>query len=686
MNPVYKTMTFILAAIAAIFVLQLLRLQVFTDNYRLNGINTSVKKEYQIPQRGYIYDRKGKTIVASMPSYQVVYTQAMMGDNFDTLAFCNVVKITKQNFIQRIKKIKNENGFNAMNSYPFLTDLSQDEVARMGEQFYKFDAFEIVKRAERKYLTTAAGNLLGYINEVNNSEILKDSSYYEPSDFIGKAGVEKSYEAVLRGKKGIHYVQKDRGLRSIGKFKNGKYDVEMESGTDITLTIDLELQEYAEKLLQNKRGAVVALDPNNGEILVLASSPNYNPSSLTGKYKQQNLHLYLNDSMNKPMYDRAVQSAYPPGSTFKLVNALAEMQMQTIDTATAFSCCGGSTFGRRRIKCHDCGTFRLETAIQNSCNSFFAKSYLKTMRKDSTNIENSITEWYNIVKSFGLHSYFNNDLPVGGKGLIPNANYYNRWYKKGKWNALSIISNGIGQGEVLCTPLQMANYTSVIANQGFYYTPHIVKKIGRKSITDTQYINKKIVKVDQKYFQFVINGMKRVITNGTASRMRTKLFTQAGKTGTSQVPHGQKDHSLFVMFAPVDKPKIAIAVVVENGGFGATFAAPIATLVAEKYLTGEVSRKSFETSMMSRSLMGEYRRIYINELKKKGWYVAPKPTKADSLRMDSLKKLELKKLDEEKELEKERKKKEEEKKKPEAIIREEKRKEQQQKNPNDTIK
>ncbi|TXI87179.1 MAG: penicillin-binding protein 2 [Chryseobacterium sp.] len=667
----------LLSIITLLFVVQLARLQIFTDKYRLNGFSTSIKKEFQIPQRGYILDRYGKMIVASMPTYDITYTKVRMSERFDTLGFCRTVKITKSDFVQKIKEIESDKTkFNALEPAIFYKGLTQEEVAAIEETFFKYEGFEIVKRSERQYLTDGLGNVLGYTSEVNKKEIEKEPEYYVQSDYIGKAGVEKSYEKILRGHKGIQYIQKDKRQRSIGKYKDGKYDEELKGGTDITLTIDLELQEYAEKLLTNKRGAVVAIDPKNGEILVLASSPNYSPSLLTGKFKQQNLNFYLKDSMQKPMFDRATQSMYPPGSTFKLVNALAEMQMGVIDTSTAFSCHGGSYFGGRRVKCHDYGTFKLETAIQNSCNSYFSKSYLKAMKYDSTDIDNSIDKWYEIMTSFGLNNYFHNDLASGTTGLIPNSEYYNRNWGSGKWNGYSILSNGIGQGEILCTPLQMANYTAAIANQGFYFTPHIVKKIGGKPITDTFYTKPKYTLVEKKHFKHVIEGMKRVVTRGTGRRIQTKLFTQAGKTGTSQVPHGQHDHSIFVMFAPVDNPKIAVAVVIENGGSGASIAAPTATLVAEKYLLGEVSRAPMEKSVIARNIMPEYRRNYINEMKKKGWYKPPRLSKEDSIRIDSLKKWELKKREEDQE---KKKSEEEDKKKSEferinAILREEGRK------------
>jgi len=472
MKSIYTILTTLLISVTIIFIFQLARLQIFTDNYQLNGFNTSVKKIAQIPQRGYIMDRNGKMIVGSTPTYDINYTQVLLPKNFDTISFCKTVHISKQDFIKKIKEVQNTRAFNPINSYSFIKNLTKDEVAEMEEKFYKYEGFSIQQKSERKYLTNFAGNVLGYINEANQAEIDKEPNYYEPSDLIGKTGIEKSYERFLRGTKGLKYIQKDISLNTVGPYKEGKFDQEMQSGQDLMLTLDIDLQEYAEILLTNKRGAVVAIDPNTGEILCMASAPSVNPNALTGRNKQHNLYAYLNDSIQRPMYDRAVQNAYPPGSTFKTVSALVAQQMGVIDSNTAFSCHFGSNFGKRRIKCHDAGMIKIIPSISHSCNSFYSKAYLKMLQKDSTNIEKSINEWNDIMGSFGLGHFFNNDISVGTKGNIPNSDYYNRWYKKGNWNPYTIISNGIGQGEILTSPMQMANFVTAIANKGFF-THHI---------------------------------------------------------------------------------------------------------------------------------------------------------------------------------------------------------------------
>ncbi|WP_370456873.1 penicillin-binding transpeptidase domain-containing protein [Apibacter sp. B3546] len=638
----------VLIFLALLFIARISYLQLFTEKYKLNAANTSIKAEYQIPLRGYIMDRNGKILVGNTPSYELTFTQSQMEKNFDTLGFCKLVNISKADFIKKIKSIKsNKKIYNNLVPMTFMKGLTSEDLARIQEKLFKYNAFSIVRTPERNYLVHSAGNILGYINEVNEKYIKSDSSYYMPGNLAGMTGVEKSYEKYLRGIKGIKYIQKDRRLRSIGSYKDGEYDQQMHSGKDITLSIDYDLQNLAEKLLVNKRGGIVALDPNNGEILVMASAPVIDPSVFVGRDKNKHIYSLQMDSMNKPMFDRAAQAAYPPGSTFKLINGLAALQMGVIDEKTTFICKHGFHYGNRKIGCH-CGYFytpiAMDKAIQKSCNNFFAEAYVRILNKYPGNIEKSIDEWSDIVKSFAVGEFMHNDLAVGSRGNIPDANYYNRRYGKDKWNIYTIISNSIGQGEVLATPLQIANYTAVIANRGFFYTPHIVKAIDGKPITDPQFTVPKQVKVEKKYFDIVNKGMSMVVLSGTGHRIFTNTFSQEGKTGTSQNPHG-KDHSIFVLIAPVDKPKIAIAVVVENGGFGATYAGPMASLLAEKYLTGTIERKSMEESIIKSDFSNEYLRQWNDYLKRTGKYVPnnlPQALKDSINKINSNKKLSLK--------------------------------------------
>ncbi|TWP23998.1 peptidoglycan glycosyltransferase [Apibacter muscae] len=617
----------ILTIFSFIFIIRIAYLQLLTEKYRLNAANTSIKSEYQIPLRGYIMDRNGKILVGSTPSYELTFTEIHMEKDFDTLSFCKLVNISKEDFIFKINSLKAKGGknYSKLVPYTFIKGLSKEDLARIQEKLFKYNAFSIIRTPERNYFVKSAGNILGFVNEVNQKYIKSDSTYYLPGNLAGMAGVEKSYEKDLRGIKGIKYIQKDRKSRSIGSYKDGEYDQKMQTGKDITLSIDYDLQEYAEKLLTNKRGGVVAIDPNNGEILAMASSPVIDPSVFIGRDKNKHIYALQVDSINKPMYDRAAQAAYPPGSTFKLVNGLVAMQMGVIDENTTFVCKHGFHYGNRKIACH-CGYFytpiKMDKAIQKSCNNYFAETYVKILSKYPNDIEKSINEWSDIMKSFGVGDYMNNDLAVGSRGNIPNANYYNKRYGKDKWNIYTIISNSIGQGEILATPLQIANYTAAIANRGFFFTPHIVKAINGTPISDPNFIKPKYTKVDRKHFDIVNEGMKLVVLSGTGRRIYTKTFSQEGKTGTSQNPHG-RDHSIFVLIAPADKPKIAIAVVVENGGFGGTYAGPIASLVAEKYLTGNVERKSMEESIIKANFQSEYTRQWNDYLKRIGMYIPP---------------------------------------------------------------
>lgn len=609
-------LTTIIILVTLIYIGRISYFQLFTDRYKLNANNTSIKAEYDIPLRGIITDRNGKVLVGNILSYEISYTQSMIDKQFDTLVFCKLIEMNKKDFIKKTSKLNTNIRYKKNIPQIFLKSLNIQDIAKVQEKIYKFPAFSIVRRPTRTYKVNGAGNILGYINEVNESYIKSDSTYYLPGDLAGISGVERSYEKILRGVKGIRYYKKDIHQQSIGSYENGKFNVEAINGKDLTLTIDYNLQQYAEELLEGKFGAVVAIDPNNGEILCLASSPTINLNKFESiKSKKKYLHKFLNDSISKPMYDRATQATYPPGSTFKLVNALVAQQLKIVTDSTIFFCKNGSRIGRKFVRCHDKGSIQLVSSIENSCNSYYCKLYIKMLELYCNNIEKSIDTWNKYVMSFGMNQFFGNDLYAGSKGNIPDSKFYNKWYKKGTWTPYSIFSNGIGQGEILTTPLQMANFTAAIANQGFYYTPHIVKLINGKLIKN--FIHKKNTKVNKKYFPKVIEGMIRVLTSGTARNIFTKSFTQAGKTGTSQMPYGQQDHSNFVMFAPINKPKIAIAVVIQNGGFGSRSAAPIASLVAEKYLLKKIKRTSMENFIKKMSLYNEYKRIHVDSLKKK---------------------------------------------------------------------
>ena len=647
MKSQYLKITIFTSVIALIFIARLAYLQLFTDRYALNAANTSIKIEYIIPQRGVIFDRNGKILVGNQPSYEISFTQAMMKADFDTLGFCNLMRINKKDFISRINSIKKEKYYSKLTPMTFMKNMSREDVARVQEILFKYPAFGIVQRPQRQYEVGTSGNLLGYTSEVNEREIKKDSIYYLPGDLIGKTGIEKAYENALRGDKGMKYIQKDIKLRSIGSYKNGELDKEVVTGKDITLTIDYDLQRMAEEMLVDKHGAIVAIDPNNGEILVMATGPDIDPALFTGPEKSRNLYKLANDTIyeNKPTFDRSIQAAYPPGSTFKLLTALAAMQMGVMTDKTVFPCGGGFNYRGLRIKGHG-GADPLVPAIQVSSNCFFSYAYLAIVNKYPGNPSKGVDEWKKIMNSFGVGEFLNNDLAVGTKGRIPSGEFYEKRMKSilkasgstkdpKNWDPLATgaVFNGMGQGDVMLTPLQMANSVAAIANKGWYYTPHIVKSIDGKPNPDPRFKVKHKTLVDPKYFPPVLKGMEQVMLAGTGRSLKSTEFTQLAKTGTAQVPQG-KDNSIFVLAAPADNPTIVVVAVMEHAGFGATWAGPACTVIAEKYITGDLKREHLFKKMTSSSFMPEYKRQYASEMKRKGWYKEPA---VDSVKLKKLK-------------------------------------------------
>lgn len=627
MKSQYLKITFILAGLALIFIARLAYLQLFTDRYALNAANTSIKTEFIIPQRGVIFDRNGRILVGNQPSYEISFTEALIRPDFDTIGFCNLVNIRKQDFIKRINEIKNEKYYSKLTPMTFMKNLTREQIARIQEIIFKYPAFSIVSRPQRQYEVSTSGNLLGYTNEVNERDIKKDSLYYVPGDFIGKSGVEKSYEKVLRGEKGIQYIQKDIRLRSIGSYKDGALDKDVVTGKDVTLTIDYDLQRMAEEMLVNKQGAIVALDPTNGEILVLATGPDIDPNLFTGPNKTKNLYRLQMDTIynNRPTFDRSIQAAYPPGSTFKLLTAAAAMQMGVMDENTIYPCGGGFNYRGLRVKGHG-GADPLIPAIQVSSNCHFSYAFISIMNKYPGNPSKGVDEWKEIMSSFGLGEFLNNDLAVGARGRIPSGAFYEKRSGKKDWSSAytmnGSIFNGMGQGDVLLTPLQMANATAAIVNRGWYFTPHIVKAIDGRPNPDPRFKVKHKTLVDPKHFEPIIKGMEAVVNAGTARSLKSKDFTMLAKTGTAQVPQG-KDNSIFVLAAPAENPKIVIAAVMEHAGFGATWAGPAAAVIAEKYLTGDVKREHLYKKLTGASFMPEYRRQWVSELKRKGLYREP---------------------------------------------------------------
>ncbi|TDX84329.1 peptidoglycan D,D-transpeptidase FtsI family protein [Epilithonimonas xixisoli] len=660
MKPQYLKITLILSILAVIFIARLSYLQLFTDRYALNAANTSIKIEYIIPPRGVIFDRNGKILVGNQPAFEISYTAALLKPDFDTIGFCKLLGITEAEFAKTIKNIEKEKYYSKLTPMTFMKNLSREEMARIQELIFKYPAFSIVPRPQRQYEVNTSGNLLGYTNQVNDADIKKDSTYYLPGDFVGKSGVEKSYEKQLRGEKGMKYIQKDIRQRSIGSYKNGELDKEVVTGKDLTLTIDYDLQRMAQEMLVNKHGAVVALDPNNGEILTMATGPDIDPNLFTGPNKSRNLYRLANDTIfeNKPTFDRSIQAAYPPGSTFKLLTALAAMEMGVMTDKTIYPCGRGFFYRGKSIKGHG-GADPLIPSIQVSSNCYFTYAYISIIKKYPGNPSKGVDEWKKIMNSFGVGEFLNNDLAVGAKGRIPSGEFYEKRMKSiykasgskrtdfKNWDEMptGAIYNGMGQGDVLLTPLQMANFVGAIANKGWYYTPHIVKSIDGKPNPDPRFKKKhKTLVQNPQFYNAVLQGMEAVMLRGTGRSLKSNDFTQLAKTGTAQVPQG-KDNSIFVLIAPADKPKIVVVAVMEHAGFGATWAGPACTVIAEKYITGELKRENLYKKMVTSSFMPEYKRQYISEMKRKGWYKEPPKDTAKLKRIkDSLQAIENKKL------------------------------------------
>ena len=600
-------LTFFVIAFGLIYLIKLFYLQVINNSYNIPTVNNSaVKVTYDYPERGYIYDRNGVLLVANQLSYDIMVIPREV-KAIDTLEFCDLLKISKEDFFKKLKRAQN---YSTRIPSTFVAQVSKSDYAFLQEKMYKFKGFYIQKRSLREYPVKSAPNVLGYISEVNEG-MIANNPYYQLGELIGTAGVEATYEDVLNGVKGVKHIQRDRFNKEIGPFKNGIYDTIAIPGNDISLTIDAVLQQYGESLMINKRGGIVAIEPSSGEILALVSAPTYDPNLMVGRERSKNFTKFYLDTISNPLLDRGLKGEYPPGSPFKVITALAALQEEVINPSTSIKCFGGYRYGAGKdafMECH-CGTHgnsvQLNNAIYRSCNSYFSNAYRKTIEKYPTSSE-GMDAWSNHVKSFGLGSYLNNDLFVGRPGLVPNAAFYNKWYPNSRWTATYSISNAIGQGEVLTTPIQLANMTATVANRGFYYTPHIVKHIKGQELEE-KYTIPKHSTVDKEHFEPVIEGLFNVFENphGTAAWSKVKGIEICGKTGTAENPHGQ-DHSIFIAFAPKDNPKIAIAVFVENGYWGSRWAGPIASLMIEKYLKGETIRPWKEQEMFKGSLKEEY--------------------------------------------------------------------------------
>lgn len=598
----------IIVIIGITFIGRLSYLQLFSFSPNQILEDPAIKTVYDYPERGYIYDRNGKLLVGNQPAYDVMIIPRET-KTLDTLEFCRLLKISKEEFIKKVKKARR---YSTRLPSVLVPQLAKEDYARLQEKMRKYTGFYIQKRSLRDYMTNSSANVLGYISEVNEGD-LRNNPYYRAGELKGRTGIEKQYEELLRGRKGVKYLQKDRFNRDIGPYKDGKLDTLPEVGRELHITLDKELQEYGERLMHGKRGGIVALDPNSGEILTMISGPTYDPSLLVGRERSKNYSKLHYDSISKPTWDRSILAQPSPGSPFKTLNALVALQEGVIDTDTKFRCYNGFYVGKNKKGCHCGGGVRdLNSGIFNSCNAYFAGTFRKIYGKYDTTDE-GMDVWEKHMKSFGLGNYLGTDLPTGAPGRIPNTAYYDKWYKDGRWASSTIISNAIGQGEVAATPIQLANMTAAIANKGFYYTPHIIKQIGGQNSIASKFTERKYTTIDKEHFEPVIEAMSNVYKYGTANRLRIPDIEIAGKTGTVEnftKINGERvqltDHSIFVAFAPIKNPKIALAVYIENGYYGGRYAGHIASLLIEKYLKGEITRKDLEKKMLEKTLEHEY--------------------------------------------------------------------------------
>ncbi|MBU8892389.1 MAG: penicillin-binding protein 2 [Bacteroidales bacterium] len=580
---------FIIILIGLIFTIKLFILQVVDSSYKLTASSNVLRYVTQFPARGLIYDRNGELLVYNEATYDlmVVPNQLMP---FDTTEFCQILNLKKEYVQEAIKRARK---FSIYNSSVFLKQVSSRTYANLQEKLYKYPGFYVQARTLRKYPSDIGAHLLGYVGEVNEKIIEKDD-YYKSGDYIGISGIEQSYEEYIRGKKGVNVYLVDVHNRIKGTYANGRLDKQAVVGSNIISTIDADLQAYGEKLMKNKIGSIVAIEPSSGEILAIVSTPSYNPELLVGRKRTENYVDLMSDSL-KPLFNRALMAQYPPGSTFKVINALIGLQEKVLFPYTKYDCEGAYYAGRLRVGCHFHKTpLNLIESIQMSCNTYYCNVFRSILdNRKYPSIRESFDLWREYVMSFGFGTYLNSDFSNELKGLVPTKQTYDKIYGERGWRSLTLISMAIGQGELGTTPLQMANMTAAIANRGFYYIPHSVKEIEGDHVLDNRFFEKQYTKIDSNYFELAIEGMDLAVNGeaGTGSTARTAQIsniTVCGKTGTAENPHGE-DHSIFIAFAPKEKPEIAIAVYIENGGFGGTWAAPTAKLMIEEYLNDSIS-------------------------------------------------------------------------------------------------
>lgn len=580
---------FVIILIGLIYIIRLFILQVVDNTYKVTASSNVLRYVTQFPARGLIFDREGKLLVYNEAAYDLMVVPQQL-EPFDTTEFCDILSISKQYVDENLKRAKD---YSYYNSSIFLKQVSSRTYANLQEKLYKYPGFYVQARTLRKYTSDNAAHVLGYVGEVNE-KIIEKHEYYKMGDYIGISGIEQTYEDYLRGEKGVNVYLVDVHNRIKGTYANGRLDRKAKVGANIISTIDSDLQAYGEKLMKNKIGSIVAIEPATGEVLAMVSTPTYDPELLVGRARTKNFVTLSTDTL-EPLFNRALMAQYPPGSTFKIINALIGLQEKVLWPSTQYECAGAYYAGRMRVGCHfHRSPLDLIESIQMSCNTYYCNVFRNILdNKKYASIRESFDQWREYVMSFGFGDYLGSDFSNELKGLVPTKQTYDRVYGEKGWRSLTLVSMAIGQGELGTTPLQMANMTAAIANRGYYYIPHIVKEIEGNYEPDEKFYQKHYTRIDSNYFNIVIEGMDLAVngeagSGSTARSARLEDITVCGKTGTAENPHGE-DHSIFIAFAPKENPQIAIAVYIENGGFGSTWAAPTARLMIEKYLNDSIS-------------------------------------------------------------------------------------------------
>lgn len=594
-NHIYENRKYVLGGIAVcivvVYLVRLFTLQLMSDDFKRNADSNAFLKRIQFPARGAMRDRTGKLLVYNQPAYDIMVVMSEMG-GVDTLDLCQSLGITRETFDHRMEEIKDRNrnpGYSSYTQQLFMNQLSAEEFSTFQEKLFRFPGFYVQKRSIRQYAYPNAAHVLGDVGEVGPADIEADD-YYQSGDYIGKLGVERSYERQLRGEKGVEILLRDARGRIKGNYQNGKFDRDPVPGKNLTLSIDLELQQLGERLMQGKLGSIVAIEPSTGEVLCMVSAPNYDPRIMVGRQRGRNNRMLTLDPL-KPLLNRAIMGTYPPGSTFKTSQALTFLEEGIITPQTTYPCSGGFRFGHLKVGCHGhASPIPLIPTIATSCNGYFCWGlyYMLGNRKKYETVQEAMTTWKDYMVSMGFGYPLGIDLPGEKRGLIPNADYYDKHLGK-SWNGLSVISIAIGQGEVTLTPLQIANLGATIANRGYYITPHVVKEVQGEPL-DTLYTKRHYTKVSRQNYETVVAGMRQAVLGGTCRAANNGWYEVCGKTGTAQ--NRGHDHSVFMGFAPKDDPKIAVAVYVENGGWGATYGVPFGALIMEKYINGKLSPES----------------------------------------------------------------------------------------------